>query len=185
MITLSAPPRLAHLRAFGVLLSLCYGVVVAMLAWMLRVANPLLTSVVVTSVMVTVSVTTAQQLAWLYRRWNSLVRWLSRRATTAISGICFCICAALPRNETRFECKPRSPDASNWAKTQPTASVLEPLVPDPASGSKNSRWARAYVGWAPHSGNGWAIVLLPFLGLLSLFAEDEEEPVPVQNYTLF
>jgi hypothetical protein len=185
MITLSAPPRLAHLRAFGLLLSLCYGAVVALLAWMLRAANPVLTWVMVTSVMVAVSVTTAQQLAWLYKRWNSLVRWLSRRATTAISGICFCMCAALPRNEMRFERKPRSADASNWAKTQSTWSIADALSPDPASASKNPRWARTYIRWAPRSGNGWAIVLLPFLGLLSLFGEDEEEPVPVQNYTLF
>jgi hypothetical protein len=184
MITLSASPRLTHLRVFGVLLSLFYGAVVAMLAWLLRDINPLLTWVVVTSVMVTVSVTTGQQLAWLYNRWNSVARWLSRRTTTAISGICFCICAALPKNETRFEWKPRSPDASNWAKTRP-GSVPEPLIPDPEGGRQHPRWARSYVRWAPHSGNGWAIVLLPFLGLLWLFAEDEEEPISVQNYTLF
>jgi hypothetical protein len=185
MITLSAPPRLAHLRAFGVLLSLFYGAVVAMLAWVLRSDNPLLTWVMVTSVMVAVSVTTAHQLVWLYNRWNSLVRWLSRRTTTVISGICFCICAALPKNETRFEWKPRSPGASNWAKTGAAGSVPEPLRADPVDGRQHPRWARAYVRWAPQSGNGWAVVLLPFLALLSLFADDEEEPVPVQNYTLF
>lgn len=184
MITLSAPPRLAHLRAFGVLLSLFYGAIVAMLAWMLRVANPLLTWVIVTSVMVVVSVTTAQQLAWLYNRWNSLVRWLSRRTATVISGICFCICAALPKNETRFEWEPSFPNASNWVKTGPTGSMRKPLRPVRVDGSRHPRWARAYVRWA-QSGNGWAMVLLPFLALLSLFADDEEEPVPVQNYTLF
>jgi hypothetical protein len=185
MITLFAPPRLAHLRAFGVLLSLFYGAIVAMLAWLLRADNPVLTWVIVTSVMVAVSVTTAQQLSWLYRRWNSLVRWLSRRTATAISGICFCICAALPRNEERFEWKPRSPDASNWATTRPAESLPVSMGMKPAEGRHNPRWARAYVTWAPHSGNGWAIVLLPFLALLSLFGDDEEEPVPVQNYTLF
>jgi hypothetical protein len=61
----------------------------------------------------------------------------------------------------------------------------EPLASVAVDGSKNPGWARAYLGWARHSGNGWAIVLLPFLGLLSLFAEDEEEPISVQNYTLF
>ena len=185
MITLSAPPRLAHLRAFGVLLSLFYGVIVAMLAWMLRAANPLLTWVLVTSVMVAVSVTTAQQLTWVYKRWNSLVRWLSRRTTTAISAICFCICAALPKNETRFKWKSPSPDASNWAKTGPAAPIAEPLGPRALDGRQHPQWARAYARWASPSGNNWAIVLLPFLGLLSVFAEDEEEPVPVQNYTLF
>src|SRR5262249_46895303 len=175
----------AHLRAFGVLLSMGYGAVVAMLAWILRAGDPLVTWVIVTSVMVAVSVTTARQLVWLYNCWNSLVRWLSRRTTTAISGVCFCICAALPKDEARFDWKPQSPDASNWAKTRSTASVPAPLNPNPVDARQHPRWAPAYVRWAPQSGNGWAIALLPFLALLSLFADDEEEPVPVQNYTLF
>jgi hypothetical protein len=185
MITLTFPPRLAHLRAFGVLLSLFYGAVVATLAWVLRAANPLLTWVMVTSVMVAVSVTTARQLAWLYRCWNALVRQLSRIVRVAISAIGFGICAAIPKNGTRFESNPRSVDASNWVKTRSASTAAGPLLPASVGEGQHAGWARGYARWALHSGNGWAIVLLPFLGLLALLGEDEEAPVRVHNYTLF
>jgi hypothetical protein len=47
------------------------------------------------------------------------------------------------------------------------------------------KWTKAYFHWARSTGNLWAVVLLPFLSLLSLLAEDEDETLPAYVYTLF
>ena len=39
--------------------------------------------------------------------------------------------------------------------------------------------------WARRTGNWWAIVLLPFLFLLSVLADDDTKTLPAHIYTLF
>jgi len=56
----------------------------------------------------------------------------------------------------------------------------------PIDEATKKSWTRNYVEWARNDDNRWALLLLPFLLMLSLFSQDEEEATPPSNiYTLF
>lgn len=52
-------------------------------------------------------------------------------------------------------------------------------------GMVHQQWVATYLAWAHQSGNGWAVMLLPFLVLLAAFEPEEERSFPATIYTLF
>ena len=102
-----------------------------------------------------------------------------------LMGICFFIAfGAVGLAGARYSRKLPTSPLSGWTRRGPQTGK-ENSAPSARRGINEAAWLRAYVRWARRSGNLWAIVLIPFLSLLSLLAKDEDDTLPTNIYTLF
>jgi hypothetical protein len=117
----------------------------------------------------------------LYHAWNRrIARPLGRIATEAVLRICLLIVfVAVGWSGSRFRFS-EAANSSAWLDVQRAArpSAEVPLAKRPG-------WIRSYLQWAVQSGNPWAIALAPFLGLLRMFAVEQQQSSQANIYTLF
>jgi len=117
-----------------------------------------------------------------YHAWNRrIARPLGKFATKIVLKLCLGIVfVVVGRAGSRFRFSDTA-SSSEWLAVQHAAL--------PASErlrlQKRPRWIRSYVSWAVQSGNGWAVVLVPFLWLLRMFAVEQQQGTHANIYTLF
>jgi len=118
----------------------------------------------------------------LYHAWNKrIARPLGKIATEILLRICLLIVfVAVGRAGSRFRFS-EAANSSAWL----AARHGSPPVGERLSLRKRPTWARSYVAWAVQSGNAWAIVLIPFLWLLRMFAVEQQHATQANIYTLF
>ena len=99
-------------------------------------------------------------------------------------GICFFIVfAAVGLAGARFRRKPPTSASSGWNRRQNESGEEKRTS---FAGKENKEAVDA--GLRPVGGpqrQWWAIVLIPFLSLLSLVAKEEDDTLPTHVYTLF
>lgn len=179
-------PRRAYLRSFWISLCLVLGTAGALLAglWSASIA----TTVVFVNGMLTVM---------LFGYWYPQI---AKRPYTAMYH-CFEYYGRLLRFCLKLVCFFLVFAAVGWAGSKlpvglrSTGSMWLPRSSTPAEefdsefeGRKEAehpRWMATYITWARQSGNGWAVMLLPFLVLLSALEPEEERSFPANIYTLF
>jgi hypothetical protein len=187
MITLPAPPRRAHLRSFWFALCTMLGTSATVCMYILALPHPLAIPAVTVVCLVAVGLVMTEWIRPLYGAWNRGARLVARGARLLLMGICFFIVfAAVGLAGARFGRAVSMSPASSWVRRR-TEDGEEDLSPFAAksNGSMRMKWTKAYFHWARSTGNLWAVVLLPFLSLLSLLAEDEDDTLPAYVYTLF
>ena len=184
MITLPAPPRRAHLRSFWVALCTMLGISASVCMCILALPHPLAIPAGTIVCLVAVGLVMTEWIRPLYGAWNWGARLVARGTRLLLMSICFFIVfAAVGLAGARFDRALSMSPASSWVRrrTQDGEENLSPFAEKP----NGTMQMNAYLHWARSSGNLWAVVLLPFLFLLSVLAEDEDDTLPAYVYTLF
>jgi hypothetical protein len=185
MITLPVPPRAAHLKSFWLAFSMMLGTGTAICLHVLAVPHLLAISAVGVLLLVGTSVFATDSIQPLYTVWNRGARFVGRVARRLVLGVCFFIVfAGVGLLGARFGRKVPNRASSGWDRRRPAIGE-ENRSPLAEKRLTRVAWMPAYVRWARRSGNLWAVVLIPFLSLLSLLAEEEEDTLPAFVYTLF
>ena len=124
----------------------------------------------------------------LYRTWNrtaDFVRKAGFRWTLYLSHSL--LLRAIGPEGSKFD-PPGSPsNATGWTPYEAGfGSHMSPGQRGPIDQVTTKIWTRHYFEWSRHDHNRWALLLLPFLLMLSLFSKDEENSAAPSNiYTLF
>lgn len=123
----------------------------------------------------------------LYEAWNRLARLFVRIARLALMGVCFYIVlGTVGRAGSRLALRRPNPDQSLW--TSRTTLLPESYIHQysiPQEGTSPKGWIGSYFSWVRHSGNLWALFLLPFLALLWTVESRKERSSTPDIYTLF
>jgi len=120
-----------------------------------------------------------ERVAWrVYRAWNPrLARPFNAAATRLVCWICFFII---------FVAVGKAGTTLQLAKAPGSRRSMWRPVPGSTAAIHGTHWISDYVGWAAHTGNVWAITLIPFLAVLRLIATPEDANTTFANiYTLF
>ncbi len=185
MLTLPEPPRAAHLRSFWLALSMIVGMSTAICLYVLAVPHSLAISSVTVLLFLGANAFGTDWIRPFYTFWNRGARLVARVTGRLLMGICFFIAfGAVGLAGARYSRKLPTSPLSGWTRRGPQTGK-ENSAPSARRGINEAAWLRAYVRWARRSGNLWAIVLIPFLSLLSLLAKDEDDTLPTNIYTLF
>ena len=118
----------------------------------------------------------------LYHAWNRRIALrLGKLAADLLLRICLIIgLVAVGRAGSRFRFSEIA-SSSAWLAAQKAAQPASERL----SLGKRPTWIRSYLRWAMHSGNGWAVVLVPFLWWLRMFAVEQQQGTQGNIYTLF
>lgn len=124
----------------------------------------------------------------LYQTWNRVATFVRKAGFRWILHLSHGILLrAIGREGSKFDVEVTQTVPTGWTAYQAEfGSGRSPGHPGPIDEALSNRWTRDYVEWARNGDNRWALLLLPFLLMLSLFSEDEEEVTAPSNiYTLF
>ncbi|MGH7264020.1 MAG: hypothetical protein ACREMB_04080 [Candidatus Rokuibacteriota bacterium] len=182
------PPRRAWLRSFWLVLWLGVGLLVASVVALVASPARSVWALIAIPVLVVPGLVRPELAAAPYSAWNAAARLFCRGASVLVRGICFyLVITAVGRTGSALALgRPGSAD-SLWVSRR-TPKTLRYLLQYEAGTARPPRggWIRAYLGWALDSGNGWAVCLLPFFALLSVFESGRpDSATPAQNYTLY
>lgn len=122
-----------------------------------------------------------------YRAWNKLAHSFAEASQVAITGVVFYI-IFLITGPSRKSLRLDRPEAaeSGWIPRETLSPDAYHAQYDAVTRSANERnWLHNYTLWTMHSGNLWALSLVPFLALLAALGTKKQENVPVDTYTLF
>ena len=174
---LPEPPRRAHLRAFWLAVSAMLGAIGAAAASWWSVPHPVAVPVTASIILAAAGVMATNAVRPVYRLWNALSRRAARAARPVVAALCyFVIFVIVGMGGTKLERGRSTASTSKWVKRS--------AGPHDRRAAGES-WTAGYIGWARHTGNVWALVLLPFLIVLSMLTEDDTVALPVHIYTLF
>jgi hypothetical protein len=126
-------------------------------------------------------------MSWPYRVWNKLAVEFGRCASLAVMFVLFYVVLATVG---------RSGSSLGLARPVSAESLWVPRrsLPPDAYKAQHSQASRPrqkdrhfspFVSWAIQSGNFWARALLPFIFLLAVLGDAEDQQVPTEIYTLF
>jgi hypothetical protein len=187
-IALPSTPRRAGLRAFWFVVIATAGLLVAVLAGSLGWPRPIATGVLVATLLMTV-VFLQQRFVWLcYRAWNRLLVYpflvISRNVATRLCY--FIVFVAVGRTGSRLPLTGSDTSGGFWTlRSSPDLRAYRlPFGPDHGQ-LRSFGWVCSYVSWAFHSGNTWAVALLPFLAILWVCSGPQEGKIEANIYTLF
>ena len=187
MITLPRPPRRAHLRSLWFALCAMLGSSATIIMWFFALPHPLTIPLATGTGLIAVGLMMTEWIRPFYAIWNKVARRVAYVTRLALMGICyFVVFIVVAQAGAKFTRKRPPSTQTTWTprgnQAETTRSSFSSLgLKDPAERG----WATAYFIWARRTGNWWAIVLLPFLSLLSVLAEDDNETLPAHIYTLF
>jgi hypothetical protein len=187
MITLPRPPRRAHLRSFWIALCAMLGLSVTIIMWFFALPHPLAIPFATGTAPVAVGLIVPRWIGPFYAIWNKLARRVAYITRLALMGICYFVIFVVVRQAgARFTRKRPRYMRTTWTRRGNQAETTGPSFSSVTSKDPTERgWATAYFIWARRTGNWWAIVLLPFLFLLSVLADDDRKTLPAHIYTLF
>ena len=166
-------------------ISFAFGVGLTLACWLLGVPFPIGIGLAGATAVAMILVFHEELVRRIYGAWNRrLVRPIARFAARCIMGICyFVIFVATGRAGSELRAKAHG--ASGWCvrASLTAAQYHSPFVGDSPRNEKG--WMRAYARWALKTGNVWSICLLPFLWLIRLLSQEEEQVSQANIYTLF
>jgi hypothetical protein len=175
----------ALLRSFWLCISLVFGAGVALACWLLGVRFPIGIGLAGAAAAAMILVFHEELVRRLYGAWNRrLVRPIARFSARCVMAICyFIIFVATGRAGSGLRSKTH--EGSGWCvrSSLTAAQYRSPFVGDSPRNEKG--WVRAYVRWALKTGNVWSICLLPFLWLIRLLSQEEDQVSQANIYTLF
>jgi hypothetical protein len=187
-MALPATTRRATVRAFWVVISAMIGGSVMAIAPYLGSTRPIQQGLVTAAVLF-VLVFVRERFVWrLYKGWNQwLVYPFIRIAREAVTRLCyFIVFVTVGSAGSRLPLTGSGGPRSFWV-ARPLPGPAAHGVPPESDHAVGGRlgWVSNYLSWAFKSGNAWAIVLLPFLGILAAISVPEERKVASNIYTLF
>lgn len=190
MITLISLPRHAQLMGFWLAISLCGGLLTAVLSSLFIAPRWFGLGVALTPLLAVPGLLWPQAIARPYTVWNRLAHYFGRAARLWLMGICYyliIILVAVGRAGSSLRVARPTPTASLWVPRGtlgPSAYVSQHGAATAASPQKG--WIGTFLSWASESGNVWALSLLPFFILLAALQIDEKKSsFPAKIYTLF
>jgi hypothetical protein len=185
-LALPASPRLATLRAFGVVLALPAGVGAGLVAAGGAPVRGLAVALGVGGGLAVLAVAWPAAMRLPYRVWRRVTRLMARVISLYVLGVLhFLVLTAASRSGSSLALAPPGGAGSLWTPREPAAGVgaADGLVVLDSSGPG---WAGGLASWARASGQGWACGLLPFLALLALLDDEPDAPdPPTTTYTLY
>jgi hypothetical protein len=185
MITLPAQPRAAHLRAFWFALCALIGLGTGIFLIFVDVHHGLAIWTISIVFLLLSGMVAPDRVQRFYLMWNRGARFVSREISRILMAVCFfIIVAAVGLAGARFARKVPEPVSSGWQRRGPERQD-DNLPSFPGQANEKAEWVRAYMHWTRRSSNLWALVLLPFLMLLSLVSKVEDDAPPTHVYTLF
>ena len=187
MITLPTSPHRTHLRSFWIAICAMLGSSATIFMWFFALPHAFAIPLATGTSLLAVGLIMPQWIWPFYAIWNKVARRVASITRLALMGICyFVVFVVIGRAGARFA-QNRSPSMqTTWSPRGHQAETSEPSFSSATVKHIAERgWATAYFTWARRSGNWWAIVLLPFLSLLSVLAEDDRKALPAHIYTLF
>ncbi len=179
-------PRRAYLRSFWISLCLVLGTAGALLAGLWSAS--LDTTVLLVTGMLAVAL-----FGYLYppiakRPYAAMYHcfeYYGQLLRFCLKLVCFfLVFVAVGRAGSKLPVAPR-PAGSMWLPRSSTPAEEFDSEFEGTQGDENPHWTATYLAWAHRSGNGWAVMLLPFLVLLSVLEPEEERSFPANIYTLF
>jgi hypothetical protein len=157
----------------------------AIIMWFFALPHPLTIPLATGTGLVAVGLIMTEWIRPFYTIWNKVARRVAFITRLALMGICyFVVFVVVGQAGARFTRKRPRSMRTTWTPRGNKAETTAPSfssIKDPTERG----WATAYFIWARRTDNWWAIVLLPFLSLLSVLADDDKKTVPGHIYTLF
>jgi hypothetical protein len=187
-IALPSTHRRAELRAFWFVVIVPAGLLVPVLAGSLGWPWPIATGVLVPTLLMTVVFLQERFVGLCYQAWNRLLVYpflvISRHVATRLCY--FIVFVAVGRTGSRLPITGSDTSGSFWTlRSSPDLRAYRvPFGPDHGE-PRRFGWVRSYVSWAFHSGNTWAVALLPFLAILWVSRGPQEKKIEGNIYTLF
>ena len=187
MIILPTPPRRAWLISFWLTLTIGSGLLMGI--FFLLFLSPSWAFLAIIGIFATAPIGFVRQrvVSSVYRFWNRLAFHVCRFAELILTAICFFfIFAAVGLIGSKLQITRPTVHRSQWRprKTLPARGYVhqyESLSEKPLG----AWWIRNYLSWARHTGNLWAVPLLPFLILLRMVGQDRNTKFVSNIYTLF
>jgi hypothetical protein len=187
MVPLTVPEQDRRIiqRSFWLLISVGAGVVAGLLGWVLHV-SPWICGLIGLVATGSVAFVNEQLLRRLYHAWNNrIIRPLSNVASGIILRLCHLLvftATGKPGSRLRIDRDGVSlwierDRGSNHTTVLPFATNLTAPLPN--------GWVRTYLRWALHTGNVWAIFLIPFFCMLRMVSTEEPAAAAGNIYTLF
>ena len=188
MVTLPSSPGRAWVRAFWLTVSVCGGVSVGGLAALVGSPRWAIGGVALTGLALLVGRVCPGAMSATYALWNALALSYARVARLGLKVVCFYVLfAAVGRTGSALALARPTPAESLWIPRATLAPSTYGYQYDAqAQGEpKGGGWTRDYIAWALDSGNAWAIILLPFVAMLSALEDEDQWTFPTSVYTLF
>lgn len=188
MISLPTPRSRATVRGFWLVSSLAVGIGTGLVMAVAEASAPAWTAALVAAAVAAPGMLWPHLVSLPYRAWNRLARYYADAASAYVTAVCFAtvvLAAGRAARSPHFSSPPRD---STWVTrgTQPAGSYGSQ---DHGPLSARGGWMATLARWAPTSGNGWTLLLLPFLLLLRVLDKDPDQAgqaaVPSDIYTLY
>lgn len=185
MINLPKYPRRAMLQATGVTVSLAVGVMASLVAiW--GEARWAMFCVVLGGMLGLLAYRFPKSYAGLYRVCWVGIQCYVRGARWFVKAVCFFLLFVIVGQGGSALALSRPAEGTMWGRRD--SLTREEFAQEYEGAEKRhpvQSWIVTYVRWANMSGNRWAVLVLPFLVLLSVLEERGESEFPQNIYTLF
>jgi hypothetical protein len=187
MITLPKPPRRAHLRSFWIALCAMFWSSATLIMWFFALPHRFTIPLATATGLIAVGLIMPRWIGPFYAIWNKVARAVAYVTRLALMGICyFVVFVVVAQAGARFTRKRPRSMGTTWTPRGNQAETPGPRFSSVTLKDATERgWATAYFIWARRTGNWWAVVLLPFLFLLSVLADEDTKTLPAHIYTLF
>jgi hypothetical protein len=155
--------------------------------WFFALPHPLAIPFATGTGLVAVGLMVPEWIGPFYAIWNKVARRVAFITRLALMGICyFVVFVVVAQGGARFTRKRPRSMRTTWTPRGNQAETSGPSFSSMRVKDLTERgWVTEYFIWARRTGNWWAIVLIPFLSLLSVLADDDKDTLPAHIYTLF
>src|SRR5438132_11124451 len=179
--------RASYLKSFSIALGLLSGLLISFFSYWFNLGVVFSFLVILSFGFPLLGLARPTIMSKPYRTWNVLADYFARCARLFLMGICFyIILLAVKRAGTSMKLARPMSNQSLWMakKTFSPATYLYEFAATSNQFSQKG-WLRSYFCWARGSGQAWALLLLPFLALLSAVEIYRDRRFPSGVYTLF
>ncbi len=180
-------PRRAWLQGFWIVMCVMNGLLIGVLLALQWGAMWMTMGVLAGALLSSIGFLVPTVIRGPYRLWFRVTDFYFRIVRLAVKAVCYFVVFVVvgcTKSSLLFE-RPTAM-ATIWVPrcTLPVTNYPHEYEGE-TGGAKPRPWVSVYLSWARSSGNGWAIVLLPFLLLLSVLEPEQERFFPAGIYTLF
>jgi hypothetical protein len=188
MTNLPVPPRRLELRAFGLTVAAVFGTVALVAALGAGDLTPGSAVIGLVGLLFALGAWAwPRSLNLPYRLWADVARFATRLARFYVLGLVFAGLWLVGRAGSRIRQSPGSEEqTSGWVPRDPD---LKPAYASQASAApgvgEGKTWASTVLAWSGRTENGWAMALLPLLGLLAALDPKGRRSLGGSTYTLY
>ena len=181
--------RRATVRSFWLVISSFVGFTLMILATVCGWSSPIAIGLLSATVLGLLVFMQERLIRCIYEAWNPrLVYPYADIAQRILSRICyFVVFATVGRGGSKLVLTACPHLSSLWtnSSSQAWADPTGDRSKSGRSGRTRLEWVRGYISWSIHSGNAWALSLLPFLAILRFCSVPQQRAVQSNIYTLF